>query len=261
MALADCFDGFLIDFDGVVWLGREPVPGAAETLSRLLEEGKQLVFITNNPGEPAEAYARRLSEAGVPVDARRVLTAGTVTAQLAAAAVGEGGAALVIGAPAFKQAAKLAGLRVLDAEASAEADAVLVASHRDFDYGELLAATRAIGRGARLFATSRDPTMPMPDGPWPGTGAVLAAVETASGVRAEIGGKPERRLFDAACERIAAARRVAMIGDRISSDIAGAQRAGLDTILVLTGATSREEAERSATRPGHVIDDLAALLA
>ena len=97
-----------------------------------------------------------------------------------------------------------------------------------------------------LVATSRDPTLPMPGGAWPGTGAILAAVETASGASAEIGGKPERHLFDLARERLGDPGRVAMIGDRVSSDIEGGRRAGLETILVLSGATTREEADAGA---------------
>jgi HAD superfamily hydrolase (TIGR01450 family) len=260
VALADRFDGLLIDLDGVVWVGSESIPGAADALTALLNTGKEVVFVTNNPGKPASAYVERLRSAGVDVGDDRVLTAGTVTARLATKAIGEGGSAFVIGAPAFKETAAEAGLDVLDGEGGRDVDAVLVSGHRDFDYEELLTATLALQRGAALFATSRDPNLPMPGGAWPGTGAILAAVETASGRIAEIGGKPERPLFEMARGLIAGAERVAMVGDRVASDIEGGRRAGLDTILVLTGATSREEAERADPTPGHVIDDLAGLL-
>ncbi len=100
----------------------------------------------------------------------------------------------------------------------------------------------------------------MPGGAWPGTGATLAAIETASGRTAEIGGKPERHLFEQARALIGGAERVAMVGDRIASDIEGGRRAGLATILVLTGATSREQAEAADPPPDQVIDDLSGLL-
>ena len=121
-------------------------------------------------------------------------------------------------------------------------------------------ATRALQNGAALFGTSRDPTLPMPDGAWPGTGATLAAVETASGKKAETGGKPEPYLFDEARALMLHAESVAMIGARIASDIEGGRRAGLATILVLTGACSSEEAESADPGPDHVIDDLSGLL-
>jgi glycerol 3-phosphatase-2 len=259
MALADEFDGFLIDLDGVVWEGREMVPGSAEALRSLLEAGKRIVFVTNNPGMPASSYAQRLAEAGIAVDATRVVTAGEVTARLAAERAGPDGTAFAIGAPALHETVAAAGLRVLDGEAARGADVVLVSGHRGFDYEELLTATLALQRGAALLATSRDPTMPMPGGAWPGTGAVLAAVETASGATAQIGGKPERHLFEMARERIAAAERVAMVGDRVSSDVEGGRRAGLETILVLSGATSRERAASAVPPPDHVVGSLAEL--
>ena len=260
MALADEFDGLLVDLDGVVWIGREMVSGSAEALAELWESGKEIVFVTNNPGKSASEYASRLTAAlGVEVGAERVVTAGEATAGLAADRAGAGGTAFVIGAPAFHQTVEAAGLRTLGNDAGHDADVVIVSGHRGFDYGELLTATRALQQGAGLFATSHDPTMPMPGGAWPGTGAVLAAVETASGATATIGGKPERHLFEMARERIAAAERIAMVGDRVSSDIEGGRRAGLETILVLSGATSREEADSASPTPDHIVGDLAAL--
>jgi ribonucleotide monophosphatase NagD (HAD superfamily) len=101
----------------------------------------------------------------------------------------------------------------------------------------------------------------MPGGPWPGTGAILAAVETASGARAEIGGKPEAHLFEQARSLIGDAGRVAMVGDRIASDIVGGRDAGLATVLVLSGACSRAEAEEADPAPDLILDDLAGLLA
>jgi len=260
MTLADDFDGFLVDLDGVVWTGREPIPGAAETLRELIDGGKEVVFVTNNPGRRPATYVERLREAGVPTDDGCVVTAGVVTAGLAAERIGSGGNAFVIGAPAFHETVAATGLRELRGEEGRGAEAVLVSGHRGFDYEELLTATRALQAGAALFATSRDPTLPMPGGAWPGTGSILAAVEIASDRRAEIGGKPERHIFDAARELIGEAERVAMVGDRISSDIEGGQRAGLATILVLSGAGSRADAEAAEHPPDHVIDDLAGLL-
>jgi glycerol 3-phosphatase-2 len=259
MALADEYDGLLVDLDGVVWIGREMVPGSAEALASLLDRGKEIVFVTNNPGKPASMYGERLRAAGIPAADDRVVTAGETTARLAAERAGASATAFVVGAPAFHDTVAAAGLQLLEGDAGREADVVLVSGHRGFDYEELLTATLALQQGAALFATSRDPTLPMSGGAWPGTGAVLAAVETASGATAEIGGKPERHLFEMARERIVAAKRVAVVGDRVSSDIEGGRRAGLATILVLSGATSREQAEGAAPSPDHIVADLAAL--
>ena len=261
MALADSYDGLLVDLDGVVWVGREPVPGSAEALAELIGAGKQVVFVTNNPGRHPSVYAERLGELGIETEERRIVTAGMATTALAAERMGVGASAFVIGAEAFKGAAADAGLDTLDGEAARQVDAVLVSGHRGFDYEELLTATLALQNGATLFATSRDPTLPMPDGAWPGTGSILAAIETASGAVAQVGGKPERHLFDLARERIGrGATRVAMVGDRIASDIEGGRRAGFETVLVLTGAADRAAADAADPPPTHVVDDLAALL-
>jgi HAD superfamily hydrolase (TIGR01450 family) len=273
VALADRFDGLLIDLDGVVWIGREPVPGSAETLRALVEAGKRVVFVTNNPGKLPAAYAERLRELGVEVGGEQIVTAGIVVARLAGEAVGEGGGVFVIGAAPLKEMVAATGARLLEGEEAWEAKAVVVSGHRGFDYEELVTAKRALERGAALLATSHDPTMPYPGGELPGTGAILAAVETASGRRAEIAGKPERHLFEMAIEVLRGSfvrdsrtkeprkLRVAMIGDRISSDIAGGRAAGLETILVLSGTTSREEAAAASPAPDFVLESLSGLLA
>jgi 4-nitrophenyl phosphatase len=183
-----------------------------------------------------------------------------VTARLAGQAA-NGGGAFVIGEEALKEMVAAAGAAVLTGEAAEQAAVVVVSGHLGFDYGELLTAKRALDGGAALFATSHDPTMPMPGGEWPGTGSILAAVETASGRVAEIGGKPEHHLFEMALEAIGGgAERVAMIGDRLASDIAGGHDAGLETILVLSGTSDRAQAEAADPAPDHVVENLAALL-
>jgi HAD superfamily hydrolase (TIGR01450 family) len=261
MALADEFDGLLVDLDGVVWEGRDFLPGAVEALQTLIETDMEIVFVTNNSVRSPGDYAERLRQGGASVADERVVTGGVATASLAAEKVGAGATAFVIGAPGFKEVVAEMGLTLLTGEAAQAADAVLVSAHREFDYTELFTATRALQNGAALFGTSRDPTLPMPGGAWPGTGATLAAVETASGKQAEIGGKPERHLFEQARALIPSAKRVAMVGDRLASDIEGGRRAGLVTILVLSGATSQDEAASADPAPDLVLADLAALLA
>jgi glycerol 3-phosphatase-2 len=273
VALADDFDGLLIDLDGVVWIGREPVPGAPEALQTLLAAGKRIAFVTNNPGKPPAAYAERLAEMGVEVGPEQIVTAGIAAARLASEAAGPDGSAFVISRTPLKEMVVAAGVTVLEGEAGRDASVVVVSGHREFDYAALLTSKRALDRGAALIGTSRDPTMPMPGGEWPGTGAILAAVETASGRVAEIAGKPERHLFEIALAALDRGSfgtngvskeprdlRVAMVGDRVSSDIEGGRRAGLETILVLSGTTTREQAQAAEPQPDHVVDDLAALL-
>lgn len=260
----DSYDGFLVDLDGVVWRGREPVPGSPEALATMLAAGKEVVFVTNNPSRRPAEYAERLRGMGVEVGPERIVTAGIAVARLAAEAAGPGGGALVLGFEPLRELVAGEGLRLVDFEAPTQADVVVVSGWREFDYMSLLAAKQALDAGAALVATSHDATMPMPGGEWPGTGAILAAVEVCSGKVAEIGGKPEHHLFDLALSRIPDAKRVAMIGDRLSSDIAGGHAAGLDTILVLSGTTGSdggsEDPVATAVKPDLTVANLAALV-
>jgi glycerol-1-phosphatase len=262
--LIDDYDGFLIDLDGVVWRGRDPVPGSPEALAAMLAAGKEVVFVTNNPSKRPAAYAERLASMGVAVGPERIVTAGIVAARLAAEAAGPGGGALVLGREPLRELVEEAGLRLVDVEAPTEAAVVVVSGFVEFNYDYLRAAKFALDAGAALVATSHDATMPVPGGEWPGTGAVLAAVEVASGKKAEIAGKPERHLFDLALAKMPAAKRVAMIGDRLSSDIAGGHAAGLKTILVLSGTSGpgggSEDPATATVKPDLTVADLAALV-
>ncbi len=260
MGLRDEYEGFLIDIDGTLWVGREMVPGAAEALAALRAAGRPLVFVTNDSRSSSAELARRLREGGIEADEEEVLTAGGVTARAAARGREAGGTAFVIGAPALKEEVRSAGLELLALEEGGAADVVVVALHPDFSYAELRAATRALHAGAALFATNREPALPMPDGLWPGTGAILAAVEFASGRSATICGKPEGELFEAALERLGTApQRTAMVGDGLASDVAGAAAAGLGSILVLTGNATREQAQDADPAPDHVLESIAEL--
>jgi glycerol 3-phosphatase-2 len=137
---------------------------------------------------------------------------------------------------------------------------VVVADHERFNYAELRIATQAVLRGATLIGLTRDRTFPMPDGPWPGSGAVLAALETACARTAdEVMGKPEPGMYETARDRLGEGR-VLAIGDRLDVDVAGALRAGMDSALVLTGATDAAEAAAAEPSPTFVADSLAALV-
>jgi glycerol 3-phosphatase-2 len=252
--LADRYDGFIVDLDGVVHLGWEPLPGAVDTLARLDEAGKGVVFLTNDPRLDRSSVAERLRALGVRAGEESVVTSGWAAAVTVAAT---GGKVLVLGSPQLRSQVERAGATVVDAADAARADRILVGGHSGFDYAELVAACRAGANGAQLFATNRDATFPMPDGPWPATGAILAAVETALGVPAVSVGKPEPGIFRVARERLGPGR-VAVVGDRLDTDILGGRRAGFTTVLVDNGIHRRPVAGDPV--PDHVVADLAGLL-
>jgi glycerol-1-phosphatase len=252
------FDGLIVDLDGVVWIGASAIPGSVAALGELRTRGVRLLFVTNDPRGSRAEYAAQLRGLGVEVEESEIVTSASALATLLGAEA-PGRKAYVIGSPALKAELAGAGLQLLEGDAGRDAEVVAVGGHAGFDYGELRIAGQAVRRGARLYATGRDAVFPMPDGPWPGTGAVLAAVEAAAGKEATVVGKPEPFIFDHARSLLADCRRVAIVGDNLDSDIAGGKAAGLPTILVLSGTATRADLATARVRPDVVLPDLAAL--
>lgn len=261
VAIADSYDGFLIDLDGVVWLGGELIEGAGRTIRELTGSGKHVAFVTNSPRLSPAEQAQQLRDCGVPVSDRQMITAGEVLIHLVITECGNGSDVIAVGTPSFLAQVDDAGLQRLDPESWPDAKAVLLTGHDGFNYAELRATSMAARAGAFFAATARDPTMPMPDGLWPGTGSILAAAETASGRSARIAGKPEPPIFRAGIEALGLpdGAPVAMVGDRLDTDVGGAQRAGLDGILVAGNESSGGPGPENV-RPDHRIDRLSGLL-
>jgi 3-hydroxyisobutyrate dehydrogenase/2-hydroxy-3-oxopropionate reductase len=254
------YDALIIDLDGVVWLSGEPIDGAVEAVAALREHGTRLLFLTNDPSRSRAEQAARLNAIGIHARADDVMTSATATAHfLAGQERLRGRAAFVIGSPAFRQELVDAGFVVVTATDTPRADLVVVGGHPGFNFVELRGAIRAVVGGAQLFAAGRDPFVPTPEGPEPATGAILAAVETASGVTATVVGKPEAYMFELARDALADCEHVAVVGDNLASDIAGAKGAGLDAILVLTGAAEEADLAGAEHQPDLVLASLAEL--
>ncbi len=258
--LVDRYDQLIIDLDGCVWVGDQAVDGSVKAIELLRGASKRVAFATNNSRRTGEDYVRKLWGLGIQASLGDVVTVGGAMQHLLAE-TRRGMTAFVIGTEAMLTHVADAGLKVMNnTDLATRAELVIVSGTEDVTYDDLKTATLALRRGADFLATSRDPTYPMPDGLWPGTGAVLAAVETASGRLAAIVGKPEPQLFLTAVERLGAGRTL-VVGDRIASDIEAAKRAQLDAALVLTGDTTAEEAQANRdARPVAVAESLLALV-
>jgi HAD superfamily hydrolase (TIGR01450 family) len=258
--LAASYDQFIVDLDGTVYVGEDLTPGAVDAIEAMRGAGKGVAFVTNNPRLSGEDYVRKLWKLGLRASLGDVVTVGWATQHLLAE-TRTGRTAFVIGSPAIHQHVSDAGLKVLNGtDLASRAEVVLIAGTDRVDYDDLRVATLAVRRGADFLATSRDPTYPMPDGMWPGTGAILAAVETASERTAATIGKPEPQLMITAMERLGDAHTL-VIGDRIDTDGAAAHRARLDFALVLTGGASRDDGEAAKEpKPVAVADTLAELV-
>lgn len=259
--LARSYDQFIVDLDGTVYVGDDLTPGAVEAIDELRGAGKGVAFVTNNPRLSGEDYVRKLWKLGLRASLADVVTVGGATQHLLAE-TRQGRTAFVIGSPAMHQHVTGAGLRVMNGtDLASRAEVVLVAGTDRVDYDDLRTASLAVRRGADFLATSNDPTYPMPDGLWPGTGAILAAVEVASERKAALIGKPEPQLMITAVERLGEGRTL-VIGDRIDTDGAAAAAAALEFALVLTGGgAARADVEAvKDPRPVAVADTLAALV-
>jgi HAD superfamily hydrolase (TIGR01450 family) len=253
------YQGVLLDLDGCLWVGEDPCDGAVDAVTALREGGAKVLFLTNDVRHAPEDFVRKLWRLGFQASLAEVVTVGAALQyQLAGR---DRGSAYVVGSQALVDHVAAAGLRILNRTPFAmRADVVVVGAHDELGYDELRIASQAVARGAELVGATRDATFPMPDGPWPGTGAVLAAIETAAGRRADlVVGKPEPAMYEAARDRLGAVRMLA-VGDLLDVDVAGARRAGLDSALVLTGGTTREQADAADPKPTHVADSLAALV-
>jgi HAD superfamily hydrolase (TIGR01450 family) len=258
--LASSYDNFVIDMDGTLWIGDELIPRADEAVTALRAAGKGVAFVTNNPRRSAEDYVAKLWSLGMQASASDVVTVGGATQHLLAE-TRQGRTAFVIGSPALHKHVADAGLKVLNGtDLATRAEVVVIGGTDEWTFEDVRAAALSARRNGDLIATSRDPTYPMPDGFWPGTGSVVAAVEVASDQTAAVVGKPEPQLILSALDRLGEGRPL-MVGDRIDTDIAAAAKAHIDAALVLTGGATREEAAAAPDpKPVAVADTLADLL-
>jgi len=244
------YDHVLLDLDGCVWVGDECVPGSPEALAALRAAGKALAFLTNDARRSPEEYVRKLWSLGLRASLEEVVTVGAAI-QYELAGRLPGATAYVIGSPAIYRHVAESGHRIVNGtDRATSADVVVVAGHDAFDYEELKDATQAVLAGAEMIAAGRDRTFPAGDGQWPGTGAIVAALEYATERTARIVGKPDSLIFRTALDRLGPGRAL-MVGDRLDSDLAGAAAAGIDGAIVLSGVTTLEQAQ-NAYEPGPV---------
>ena len=241
----------LIDLDGVLYRGRQPIAGASEGLASLREAGHRLLFITNNSTKtPRDVAAKITAMTGELAASDDVLTSAMAAIHMLEESERE---VVVVGETGIETAVRRSGRAVT--ESWSDAHAVIVGLDRSLSYRKLELATRAIGNGARFIATNLDPTYPTESGLLPGSGSIVASVATAAGIEPEVAGKPSDTMVRLIRDRGVGPAFV--IGDRLDTDVAlGAEQPDWTTVVVLTGVTSAEDAEGSAV--DHVAPDFRA---
>ncbi|MDQ1378777.1 MAG: hypothetical protein QOE15_2950, partial [Acidimicrobiaceae bacterium] len=224
---------WLLDLDGVVWLSGRPIPGSAEAIERLRQSGRRVVFFTNNSGPTIADHLAALAEVGIDATADQILT----SSQAAASLVDPGSRAAVIGGPGVTEALTERGVEVVPA--NAEPAAVVVGRTTELSFNDLSAAAAAIRGGARFIATNTDATMPTPDGPVPGAGAIVAFLAVASGVEPVVAGKPGAPAGQLVRDRVGEVE--VSVGDRAETDGLFSQVTKSRFALVLSGVTTKDD--------------------
>jgi HAD superfamily hydrolase (TIGR01450 family) len=256
--LQEAYDALLVDLDGVVHLGDQPIPRAADALAAARAAGLKVVFVTNNASRTPAEVALALFGYGVAATAEDVVTSSVVAVRLLAERLPGSAAVLVVGGEGLRGPLAAAGLTpVAEAE---EAVAVVQGWAPDVDWRQLAEASVALRRGVPWVATNLDRTLPSPRGPLPGNGSLVAALAIATGREPESVGKPKPAMFTGAAAAMSAARPL-VIGDRLDTDIAGARAAGYPSLAVLTGVSSPRDllAATPEQRPSYLGSNLDAL--
>src|SRR6201990_1531235 len=250
-------ESWLMDMDGVLVHEAEALPGAAEFLAALRERELPFLLLTNNSIYTRRDLAARLRVSGLDVPEESIWTSASATARFLETQR-PNGTAFVVGESGISTQLYQAGYTLTDAEP----DYVVLGETRTYSFERITRAIRLIAGGARFIAANPDATGPSRDGPLPATGSVAALISKATGVDPYFVGKPNPLMMREALRAIDAhSESTAMIGDRMDTDVIAGMEAGLRTILVLSGISTRETAERFPYRPSRIVDSVADLAA
>lgn len=251
---------WIFDMDGVLYRGAEPLPGVADLFAALVLRERPFMLATNNSMSTAAEYVKKLETMGILVPASAILTSAVATRDYLVKSFGNDLGILVIGMPALKEQL-YDGSDFVDVTFPQNVpDAVVIGLDKAFTYEKLSLANAAIRAGARFVATNTDATLPTESGLIPGAGSIVAAIETATGKIPVVVGKPEPLMLHMALQRMGVLPHEAvMVGDRLDTDIVAGDRAGMLTVLVLTGVSTRDEIATAPSLPDLVFTDLNAV--
>lgn len=254
----DVFKAFILDCDGVLWRGDIPVPGAAETVRALRACGKTVVFVTNNSTLSRRGYAEKMRRMGIEASIDDVYCSSYVTARvLKLKGVKK---VFVVGELGLIEELRGQGIELVEPE---EAECLVAGLDRNLTYRKLAKALECLRNGALFVATNTDPTLPAERGVLPGAGAIVAALETASGRKPDVVvGKPSPTMFQVVLEeKRLYPTETLVVGDRLDTDVMGAKLAGLAAALVLSGATTPGDLASSRLKPDFVLSSLSEIVA
>lgn len=253
-------ENLILDMDGVLWRGDTPMPGLQDFFETLRRLDIDYILATNNATKTPGEYTAKLARMGLEVPPSKILTSAVTTASYLAREYPSETAVYVIGTESLRDIIAAQGftlVSVSQAEAGQEAQLVVLGFTPQATYWELAMGALLVEKGARFIGTNPDPSIPHELGPLPGAGALQAVIVAATGVQPMVIGKPGPAIFEEALRRLSGSHQnTAMVGDRLSTDIAGAKSAGLAGILLLSGIASSPEMGDSTVQPDYVFADI-----
>ncbi|MEY4398652.1 MAG: hypothetical protein RLZ53_1228 [Actinomycetota bacterium] len=255
-SLVSGFDSVLADLDGVIYEGGKAIVHAVDSINMLAEQGLKVGYVTNNSSRKPETIAAQIAAYGIAVSPEDVVSSGQTGVELLSTLVPAGSKVLVVGGEGLRTYTEAGGF-VLVSDSTEKPDAVIQGFAPDVSWKHLAEAAYSIQNGARWVATNQDWTIPQERGLAPGNGTLVSAVHTAVGQLPLVAGKPEVAIFQTAIKRFGV-KRPLFVGDRIDTDILGANRAGIDSALVLTGVSDAKELLSSPkdSHPTYILGDL-----
>lgn len=261
MPLPENIKALIIDMDGVVWKADAPIGDLAVIFRRIRERGLKFIFATNNSTKTSEQYVARLKEFGVEAEPWQVVTSSQGAAHAMAQKFPPGTKVFMIGEDGIRSALQEKGFEVLSVENASQGEVVVMGIDRAINFQKLSEATLLVRRGIPFYATNPDKTFPTPRGEIPGAGAWYSIVVTATDVQPIVAGKPFPFLIELALEKLDTQKEETLVvGDRLETDIAAGQAVGCPTALVLSGVSTREQADLWRPQIDIVTDDLATLI-
>lgn len=251
----------IIDMDGVIWKSDAPIGDLAATFQRIRERGLKFVFATNNSTRTPEQYVARLKEFGIEVEPWQIVTSSQGAAHAVAQKFPRGTKVFMIGEDGIQLALEEKGFEVVSVEDAPQAEVVVMGIDRGITFQKASEATLLVRRGIPFYATNPDKTFPTPRGEIPGAGAWISIITTATDVQPIMAGKPFPFLMDLSLEKLGTKKEETLVvGDRLETDIAAGQAVGCPTALVLSGVSTKEQAEIWKPKIDIIAEDLAMLI-
>jgi 4-nitrophenyl phosphatase len=259
--IASHIKALILDMDGVIWKADTPIDDLPSIFERIRDRGLEYVFATNNSTKTSEQYVARLKGFGVQAEPWQVITSSQVVAHAVAQKFPRGTKIFMIGEDGLRLPLEGEGFEIVSVENAPDAEVVVMGFDRGINFAKASEATLLVRMGIPFYGTNMDKTFPTPRGQIPGAGAWISVITTATGIQPIIAGKPFPFLMELSLEKLGTKKEETLVvGDRLETDIAAGQAVGCPTALVLSGVSTKEQAELWEPKPTIIAERLSKLV-